>query len=110
VLKAYTKYPLQIGMVAQTFDPDVVEKYPRGYVHDVSLVEPDDDNVIEDIKAPITGLGWLSEQGWHNVRSGSTSLRVMVTPNPDLKLIPNICPSDIQVRGPLSLLVPMRLT
>lgn len=63
-------------MIEKSFDTDV-EVYPNGFQHDVALIKPTNPISIQNVKSPISGLGWLSRDAWSALRQQTSAIRIL---------------------------------
>ncbi|KAH7113894.1 hypothetical protein B0J11DRAFT_445667 [Dendryphion nanum] len=66
----------KIGLIDKCFDPEP-GIYPKGFMHDVTLVKSNNVAVLKDVKSPEVGIGWLSREGWSNLRQNSNTIKIL---------------------------------
>ncbi|ORY19625.1 hypothetical protein BCR34DRAFT_471634 [Clohesyomyces aquaticus] len=89
----------KIGTVDKSYDPEA-EAYPNGFMHDITLVKPNNPAAVTEIKSPIPGIGWLSKLAWNGLRQQTSSVKILGdTDKRSLKTLKTHCNSEILVVG-----------
>ena len=50
------------------YDSKPKEDPPVGFDHDITLVAPASNCIVEDVRCPVPGLGWMSQPDWKSLQ------------------------------------------
>ncbi|KAF2818114.1 hypothetical protein CC86DRAFT_309837 [Ophiobolus disseminans] len=67
---------VKIGTIEKSYD-ESAEYYPTGFHHDVTLIQPYVTASVNDIKSPISDIGWLCRDAWSSLRQQPSALKIL---------------------------------
>jgi hypothetical protein len=80
------------------FDERPGNEPPVGFEYDLTLVKPAAAEIVEDVRCPLPGLGWLSEPDWKTLQGENGSkIKFLAAEAHESEIITNDGPGYCQV-------------